>query len=109
MTQEQVKALTTRELQEVESEIKKAIGSKVLEWHPLERRDINGKTYLFVHFVRTSPTVGQSTYVEIYQLQDTDKSVNFSLEYRLSDKALWDPICRMSLLSLLVGSTQQKH
>jgi hypothetical protein len=116
LTQAQVKALTTPELRELESEYKKNIEAmatqmtlRVIEWHPLERRDINDKTYFVVRYVRSSPTAGQSTYIEMCQLHDTDKSVNFSIEYRLADKVLWDAVCRRSLTSLRVGNPEQKQ
>jgi hypothetical protein len=115
LTQEQVKSLTDAELRELEAEYKKNIETmakqmtlQVIEWHPLERREINGKTYLVVKFVRSSPTPAQSTYVEICQLHDADKSVNFSIEYRKSDKVLWDVICPRSLNSLRVADVKKK-
>jgi len=115
LTQLQVKALTKPELEELESEYKtnietmaKQMTLRIIEWHPLERRDVNDKTYFVVRFVRSSPTVGQSTYVEMYQLHDADKSVNFSIEYRFADKVLWDAVWRRSLTSLRVGNPQRK-
>ena len=81
---------------------------RIMEWYPLDRKDINGKTYLVVRFVRSSPTPGESTYVEAYRLEDADKSLNFSIEYRQRDKVLWDPICRKSLASLRVASSSRR-
>ena len=116
MTQAQVKTLTTAKLQELESDYRKNIETiakqmtlDITEWRPLERRDINDRTYFLVRYLRSSPNPGQSSYVEMYQLHDTDKSVNFSIEYWLADKVLWDSVCRRSLTSLHVGSREQKQ
>lgn len=116
LTQAQVKMLTTPELRGLDVEYKKNIETMakqmslgIIDWHPLERRDINDKTYFVVRYVRSSPTAGQNTYVEMYQLHDTDKSVNFSIEYRLADKVLWDAVCRRSLSSLNVGHQKQEQ
>jgi len=115
LTQSQVKTLSISDLRELESEYKSSIEAmtrqmslRIIEWHPIKTREINGKTYFLIRYTRSSPTPGQTTYVEMYQLHDTDKSLNFSMEYRSADKVLWDVVCRRSLNSLRVGKQTQR-
>jgi hypothetical protein len=111
LSQQQVKALTPEDLQTLDGQIKtgmertcKNIGVRITEWVPTRTTEINGRTFLQTTYKRTSPKFPDDTYVEIYQMFDKTRCVNLSLEYLISDKAIWDPICRRSLNSLRIES-----
>lgn len=109
LTQKEVSRLTKADLKEVDrayrpvlEKVANGMGLSIVKYYPLERRKLNGKYCLLYRFLRTSPTKGEHTYVEMYQIHLGDKSVVFSLEYREGHRTLWEPICRRSLNSLVV-------
>jgi len=79
-----------------------AAGMKLTQWHPMTVEEINGNYYYCTRYHVDAGREDGASYFEQYQMHDGDKLVTFTLTYAIGDKALYDPICRKTLMSLKV-------
>lgn len=63
-------------------------GIQILDWHPLEFMEINGRPCMHIDYTRIGDE-GETTQVDMYAFPCDDRLVNVTVSYRISDAAQW--------------------
>jgi len=65
-------------------------GLSVIEFYPIEKREIDGQPALFINYKRTGPQ--GPVIVRMTRLVVGNKEISLNLSYRESESVLWKPI-----------------
>ncbi len=87
--------LTAAQLKTLDAEMKnltesgfKGMGMKILRWDGTAKVSLNGAQALKTSYLRQLND-NPSVYVEMYQIENNDRSYAFTISYRVADEAIW--------------------
>ena len=67
-------------------------GPKIVEMQPVRVEKINNRRALVLPYIRTSAVGPSNWQVNQYKIPVSDKTIELTLSYRLSDANVWRPI-----------------
>jgi len=99
VTQDELATLSASDLKVIGTETKNMFmkmaasgGPKIVEMQPVRVEKINNRRALVLPYIRTSAVGPSNWQVNQYKIPVSDKTIELTLSYRLSDANVWRPI-----------------